>query len=42
MVPVPDMLALVLPQRSHTAPLLVGIDGRSRSGKSTLAALIAR
>jgi mannitol-1-/sugar-/sorbitol-6-phosphatase len=42
MVPVSDMLALVLPQRSRTAPLLVGIDGRSRSGKSTLAALIAR
>jgi len=42
MVPGSDMLALVLPQRSRTAPLLVGIDGRSRSGKSTLAALIAR
>jgi len=42
MVPVSDMLALVLPRRSRTAPLLVGIDGRSRSGKSTLAALIAR
>jgi uridine kinase len=42
MVPVSDMLALVLPQRSRTAPLLVGIDGRSRSGKSALAALIAR
>ena len=42
MVPVSDMLGLVLPRRSRTAPLLVGIDGRSRSGKSTLAALIAR
>src|SRR4029079_16547898 len=42
MVPVSDMLGLVLPRRSLTAPLLVGIDGRSRSGKSTLAALIAR
>jgi len=42
MVPVSDMLALVLPQRSRTAPLLVGIDCRSRSGKSALAALIAR
>ena len=42
MVPVSDILGLVLPRRSRTAPLLVGIDGRSRSGKSTLAALIAR
>jgi hypothetical protein len=33
---------LVLPRRSRTAPLLVGIDGLSRSGKSTLAAHIAR